>query len=81
MFLYQPPSESQIVSCMLQETKKSIKVATVTIGEDTLDAWGDPDLRDDYLWTMAQRKESSQYLRRALLSHGNLDTELAKEEP
>ena len=80
MFLYQPPSESQIVRSMLQETKMNLKVATVTIGEDTSDAWGNPGMRDDHLWTMAQKKEWSQYLRGALLSRGNLDTGVAEEE-
>ena len=73
LFLYQPPSESQIITCMLQLAKMNLKIATVTIGEYH-------DLEANYLWTMAQKKELSQYLRKALLCHGDIDTSLAEEE-
>ena len=81
LFAYQPPSESQIVSCMLQEAKMDLKVATVTIDEDPPCTWDHPYLTESHLiWTMAQKKEMSLYLRKALLCHGNIETGLAEEE-
>ena len=77
LLLYQPPSQSHMVSCMLQEVKMSLKVATVTIDEDSTQ---EEPYMIDFMWTMAQKKETSQYLRRALLCHGNADTGVAKEE-
>ena len=56
----------------------SLEVATVTIDEDSTQ---EEPYMIDFIWTMAQKKETSQYLRRALLCHGNADTGVAKEEP
>ena len=59
----------------------NLKVATVTIDEDMFFAWADPDLNMyEFLWTMAQKQEWAQYLRKALLCHGDLDTSVAGEE-
>ena len=81
LFLYQSPSESQIVSRILQEAKMNLKVATVTIDEDPRCTWDNPVLTEsDLIWTMAQKKEVSQYLRKALLRQGNLDTGVAEEK-
>ncbi|KAM0798064.1 hypothetical protein BDR22DRAFT_974751 [Usnea florida] len=76
--LYQPPSQSHIVSCMLQEAKMRLEIATVTIDEDFRQ---EKPYMNDFIWTMAQKQETSQYLRRALLCHGNADTGVAEEEP
>ena len=59
----------------------NLKVATVTIDEDPPRDWDHPDLREsDLTWTIAQKKEMSLYLRKALLCHGNLDTGVVEEE-
>lgn len=72
LFLYQPPSECHILNCILQEAKMNLKVATVTVDEDTWNGWDFPVLKDfDCIWKMAQKKEWSQYLRKALLCGGN----------
>ena len=58
-----------------------LRVATVTIDEDPPCDWDNPYLTEfDLTWTMAQKKEVSQYLRKALLCHGNIVTDLEEEE-
>ena len=79
---YEPPNDSCILKCILQEAKSNLKVARIIVVDDPFNAWRYFLPKHwTFPWTTEQKREWSQYLRKTLLCDGYLDTSEVEEEP